>query len=99
MDRVSLSAGTLEYEDTGGSGPVLVFAHGLLMDPSLWADVVSDLKQDHRCIVPSLPLGAHREALGGELSLPALASIVSEFLERLVGLLETFDRKLGLGGE
>jgi pimeloyl-ACP methyl ester carboxylesterase len=30
------SAGTIEYEDTGGSGPVVVLLHGLAMDGSLF---------------------------------------------------------------
>ena len=29
MREVELSAGTIEYEDTGGEGPVLVSLHGL----------------------------------------------------------------------
>ena len=30
--EIELSAGTVEYEDTGGDGPVIVFLHGLMMD-------------------------------------------------------------------
>ena len=37
------SAGPLEYVDTGGDGPVVVLLHGLLMDASLWDDVVAEL--------------------------------------------------------
>jgi hypothetical protein len=29
MKRVELSAGTIEYKDTGGDGPVVVLLHGL----------------------------------------------------------------------
>ena len=32
MQELQLSAGTLEYEDSGGDGPVLVLTHGLVMD-------------------------------------------------------------------
>ncbi len=32
MPEIELSAGVVEYQDTGGEGPVLVFLHGLLMD-------------------------------------------------------------------
>ena len=32
MAHVEVSAGTIEYDDTGGNGPVVVFVHGLLMD-------------------------------------------------------------------
>jgi len=36
MPTVGLSVETIEYEDTWGSGPVVVFLHGLAMDGSLW---------------------------------------------------------------
>jgi len=32
MSEVELSAGTIEYDDTGGDGPVLVFLHGVAME-------------------------------------------------------------------
>ncbi|MEU7569016.1 alpha/beta hydrolase, partial [Streptomyces fradiae] len=31
MPRVVLSSGPVDYRDTGGEGPVLVFGHGLPM--------------------------------------------------------------------
>lgn len=40
MPEVTLSAGTIEYEDTGGSDPVIVLLHGVLMDSWQWRDVV-----------------------------------------------------------
>jgi len=82
---VELSAGTIEYEDTGGDGPVLVLLHGLMMDASLWDGPVADLAADHRCVVPTLPLGAHRRAMraDADLSLPGVARLVAEFLDRL----------------
>jgi pimeloyl-ACP methyl ester carboxylesterase len=61
MNQIELSAGTIDYQDTGGDGPTLVLLHGLLMDASLWDDVIADLSVDHRCVAPTLPLGAgHR---------------------------------------
>jgi pimeloyl-ACP methyl ester carboxylesterase len=36
MQEIELSGGTIEYEDTGGDGPVLVLLHGVAMDGSLW---------------------------------------------------------------
>jgi pimeloyl-ACP methyl ester carboxylesterase len=87
MPEVELSAGTIEYTDTGGAAPVVVFLHGVLMDETLWDGVVSDLRADYRCIVPTLPLGAHRRPMraDADLSLPAMVRLVAEFLER-VGL-------------
>jgi hypothetical protein len=35
MNQIELSAGTIDYEDTGCDGPTLVLLHGLLMDASL----------------------------------------------------------------
>ena len=85
MREVELSAGTIEYEDTGGDGPVVVFLHGLTMDGSLWRNVVADMREDHRCVVPTLPLGGHRLPMrpDADLSLGAMARLVAEFLERL----------------
>jgi|SRR4051812_30529413 pimeloyl-ACP methyl ester carboxylesterase len=81
--EIDLSAGTLDYLDTGGDGPTLVLLHGLLMDSSLWDGPIADLSTDHRCIAPTLPLGAHRHPMSGDLSLPAIARLVEEFLDRL----------------
>jgi len=85
MQAIKLSAGTIEYDDTGGSGPVLVLLHGLLMDSSLWDGVAAHLAADHRCLAPTLPLGAHRRAMhaDADLSPPAIARLVAEFLDRL----------------
>jgi hypothetical protein len=32
MEQIELSAGTIDYEDTGGDGPVLVLPHGRLVE-------------------------------------------------------------------
>ena len=83
--QIELSAGTIEYEDTGGDGPVVVLLHGLLMDASLWDEVVADLSVDHRCVAPTLPLGAHRQAMrdDADLSLRGITQLVAELLDRL----------------
>ncbi len=85
MRQIDLSTGTIEYEDTGGDGPVLVLLHGLMMDASLWDDVIAGLSADHRCVAPTLPLGAHRRAMraDADLSLPGIARLAAEFLDRL----------------
>jgi pimeloyl-ACP methyl ester carboxylesterase len=63
MSEVELSAGTIEYSDSGGDGPVLVFLHGVAMDGSVGAPVIADLRRDHRCVVPTVPLGADRRPM------------------------------------
>ncbi len=85
MTEIELSAGTVDYEDTGGDGPVLVLLHGLMMDASLWDGLIAELASDYRCVAPTLPLGAHRHAMhaDADLSLAAIARLVAEFLDRL----------------
>jgi pimeloyl-ACP methyl ester carboxylesterase len=85
MPEVELSAGTIEYEDTGGGGPVLVLLHGVAMDGSLWRKVVPELRGEHRCITPTFPLGGHRRPMraDADLSLGGLGRLGAEFLERL----------------
>jgi pimeloyl-ACP methyl ester carboxylesterase len=55
------------------------------MDASLWEEVVADLSHDHRCVAPTLPLGAHRHGMrdDADLSPRGLARLVSEFLDGL----------------
>ncbi|HEY2673006.1 MAG TPA: alpha/beta hydrolase [Rugosimonospora sp.] len=85
MKQIELSAGTIQYEDTGGDGPTVVLLHGLMMDASLWDAPVADLSADHRCVAPTLPLGAHRLAMhaDADLSLRGMVRLVAEFLDRL----------------
>jgi pimeloyl-ACP methyl ester carboxylesterase len=83
--EIQLTAGTIEYEDTGGDGPVLVLVHGLAMDGRQWRKVVEELRSDYRCILPVLPMGAHRLPMrpDADLSLRGMGRILAEFLERM----------------
>jgi pimeloyl-ACP methyl ester carboxylesterase len=85
MPEVELSAGTIEYEVTGGDDPVLVLLHGVAMNGSLWRGVVADLRDDHHCVVPTLPLGGHRHPMrpDADLSICGMVRLVAEFLEKL----------------
>ncbi|WP_324190841.1 alpha/beta fold hydrolase [Nocardia nova] len=59
--------------------------HGLMMDATLWDGPIAELSADHRCVAPTLPFGAHRHGMRADvdLSLPAIARLVAEFLDRL----------------
>ena len=85
MPELELSAGTIEYEDTGGEGPVLVFQHGVAMGGSEWREVVRELRGEHRCVVPELPLGAHRRPMNpdADLGFTGLTNLLLELLDRL----------------
>lgn len=73
------------YSDSGGTGPVVVLLHGVLMNGSVWNEVVAGLRDRYRCIVPELPFGAHRKAMpyDADLSLGSIARTISEFLIEL----------------
>jgi pimeloyl-ACP methyl ester carboxylesterase len=83
METLQLASGTIEYEDTGGDGPVLVFTHDFLTDGALWRHVVAGLRADYRCVLPTLPLGAHKIPMlpDADLSLAAMGRMVGEFIE------------------
>src|SRR5216684_3135660 len=85
MQEIELSAGMIEYEDTEGLAPVVVLLHGLVMDGSLWRHVVGELRSDHRCVVPTLPLGSRRQPMraDADLSPHGIAKLQAEFLEAL----------------
>jgi pimeloyl-ACP methyl ester carboxylesterase len=84
MATIQLSAGPIDYDDRG-DGPPVVLLHGLHMDGGLWRRVVPLLEAEHRCLVPTLPLGAHRTPMrdGADLSPRRVARLVGEFLDRL----------------
>lgn len=83
--EIQLSAGTIRYQDTGGDGPVILFVHGLLASGMLWAAMVPRLAGDARCIVPELPLGAHKQPMkpDAELSPRSVAGLIAELMDRL----------------
>jgi pimeloyl-ACP methyl ester carboxylesterase len=85
MSDIELSAGTIDYEDTGGNSPIVLLLHGFLMDASLWGATIAELSVDHRCVAPTLPMGAHRHPVpaDADLSLAGIARIVSELLDAL----------------
>ena len=84
MSEVKLSQGTINLRESG-DGPPIVFVHGLLVDGRLWRKVTPLLEDRFRCIVPDLPLGSHRTPMSpdADLSPPALARLIADFLEAL----------------
>ncbi|MEU1711065.1 alpha/beta hydrolase [Streptomyces sp. NPDC005706] len=84
MPRIELSSGSIDYRDTGGEGPVLVFGHGLPMNETQWRKVVP-LLDGYRCVLPTLPLGGHRRPMNpdADLSQRGVARLLGEFIEKL----------------
>jgi pimeloyl-ACP methyl ester carboxylesterase len=84
MSEVKVDQGTISYRESG-SGPPIVFLHGLLVDGRLWRKVTPLLQDDFHCLVPDLPLGSHTVPMhpDADLSPPGLARIVAGFLNGL----------------
>jgi pimeloyl-ACP methyl ester carboxylesterase len=84
MASTEVSAGTIHYEETG-QGPPLVMVGGLAMDGRLWEGVAAELAPTHRCLMPTMPFGAHPEPMrpDADLSLRGMGRIVAEFIEGL----------------
>jgi pimeloyl-ACP methyl ester carboxylesterase len=50
MATAAVNGATIAFDDTGGPGPVVVLAHGFLMDRSMFDDQVAALRHDYRVI-------------------------------------------------
>jgi pimeloyl-ACP methyl ester carboxylesterase len=81
-DAIVIDGVTIRYR-TAGHGPPVVFVHGVYVGGALWDDVLRHL-DTLRCIVPTWPLGAHRDAApDADLSARATARRIPAFLEAL----------------
>jgi pimeloyl-ACP methyl ester carboxylesterase len=87
MPALTLDAGTLDYESSGpDDGRPVVFVHGYAMGASLWQPLTERLAAGGlRCIAPTWPLGAHRQAMrpGADVTMDGIATMIAELLERL----------------
>ncbi|MGB8389875.1 alpha/beta fold hydrolase [Mycobacterium sp.] len=73
----------IEYTDTG-AGPTIVFVHGVYVTGALWQDLVDELGDGVRCVVPTWPLGAHSTPTeGADLGAEAAARRIVHFIEAL----------------
>ena len=85
QETVSLSGGPIAYTERG-SGPPVVFVHGLLVNANLWRKVVPTIADaGFRCVAPDWPLGSHTLPMSpdADLTPPGVAKLIAEFLEAL----------------
>lgn len=81
--------GPIPYRVAGpddAAAPTAVFVHGVLADGRLWSPVVDRLaERGVRCVVPTLPLGAHTAAMHADapLSPRSVAAALAALLEHL----------------
>ncbi|MCA1707088.1 MAG: alpha/beta fold hydrolase [Actinobacteria bacterium] len=81
---VTVGDATIRYRETG-SGPAIVFVHGLLVNGDLWRGVVARLSDQYRCITPDWPLGSHEVPLpqAFDRSPHGVANLLAGFLDAL----------------
>jgi pimeloyl-ACP methyl ester carboxylesterase len=73
----------IDYTDTG-TGPAVLFVHGVYVTGALWNDVIDELGDGFRCIAPTWPLGAHStQTDGADLGAEAASRRIVHFLESL----------------
>lgn len=82
--EIDLPGGRIEYHETGSGAPI-VFVHGLLVNADIWREVVPEIAAaGHRCLMPTLPLGAHSIPVPrADLTPSGIADLLADFLERL----------------
>jgi len=82
-DTIEVDGATIAYIDDG-TGPPLVFVHGVYVTGALWDDVVARLSGGYRCIAPTWPFGAQREPVrDADLSVAASGRRILKLLEAL----------------
>jgi pimeloyl-ACP methyl ester carboxylesterase len=83
IKRVQVDGLDVEYAATG-TGPTILFVHGVYVAGAVWNDVVAELGDGFRCVVPTWPLGAHHTKTdGADLGAEAASRRIVHFMEAL----------------
>jgi pimeloyl-ACP methyl ester carboxylesterase len=84
VHEVRVGDATIRYRERG-TGPAIVFVHGLLVNGDLWRGVASRLADQYRVITPDWPLGSHEVPLGTafDRSPMGMAHLIAGFLDAL----------------
>jgi|SRR5215467_7997445 len=82
--ELELAPGRLRCFEAG-SGPAIVFVHGVLLNANLWRKVVARLSPDFRCIALDLPLGSHSLPMNADADLSPLGvtNLIADAIEAL----------------
>jgi pimeloyl-ACP methyl ester carboxylesterase len=84
LEEIHLSQGVIRYR-CAGTGPPIVFLHGLMINSIVWHKVIPLIAADARCIAPDWPLGSHSIPLArdADLTPPGMVKLVTDFIEAL----------------
>jgi pimeloyl-ACP methyl ester carboxylesterase len=82
--ELDLPQGRIRYFDQG-TGPAIVFVHGLFVNANIWRKLLPTLAQDHRCVVLDLPFGSHELPMkpDADLSERGIVNLIVDAIEAL----------------
>lgn len=83
MPFVDVNGQHVYYEDTGGTGPAIVFSHGFAMDQDMYAAQVAALRDTFRCITWDYRDHGQTRGDGGPYSVLDLADDLAALLATL----------------
>jgi pimeloyl-ACP methyl ester carboxylesterase len=85
LDTHSGSIRVWQYGPDDDAKTPLVFLQGFMAGPDAWADTISAMAADRRCITVDWPFGAHSQALrpDADTSPPGVARLAAEVLDHL----------------
>jgi len=85
MPELQVDDARLYYEDTGGAGPAIVFAHGLLWSTKMWRFQVAAFRDRFRCIAFDFRGQGRSEVTRAGYDMETLTLDAAELISRLVG--------------
>ena len=81
--RIRVDGLDIEYTDSG-TGPTVLFVHGVYVTGAVWNDVIAELGDEFRTIAATWPLGAHSTSTtGADIGAEAAARRIVHFIEAL----------------
>lgn len=83
MPTLRVNGATLHYEDTGGAGEPVVFAHGLLWSGRMFDAQVAALRGRHRCITFDFRGQGQSEVTAGGYDMETLADDAAALIRAL----------------
>ena len=84
MPEIQVAGARLYYEDSGGSGPAVVFAHGLLWSTSMWRFQVAAFRDRYRCLAFDFRGQGRSEVTASGYDMETLTLDTAQLIEKLV---------------
>ena len=85
MPELQVDGARLYYEDSGGGGPAIVFAHGLLWSTALWRFQVPAFRDRFRCLAFDFRGQGKSEVTRYGYDMDTLTRDAAQLIEKLVG--------------